>query len=224
MFNNNGSLVTWMAAYLTAVTDQTEFESYVTTDGQSASLFWNKAPIWCLRPDLHYCKIVAGLLVWCVLSDERTGLSFAIAAGEGQRSHSRVRVPWDSRPYFTLSDLRLPFSSPPTTRSATVEAFHSASTRDPWQNSKLVPLITPRHRPHRKQRSSLLLFSLCRGNMFIYEVVPQQRLPYICLFRVRCPAADVFIKSLFSNEYKCYNIIPVSTSGYIRIKYRGWTY
>jgi hypothetical protein len=32
-----------------------------------------------------------------------------------QRSLSRVRVPWDSRPYFTISDLRLPFSSPPTT-------------------------------------------------------------------------------------------------------------
>jgi hypothetical protein len=25
-------------------------------------------------------------------------------------------VPWDLRPYFTVSDLRLPFSSPPTTR------------------------------------------------------------------------------------------------------------
>jgi hypothetical protein len=28
--------------------------------------------------------------------------------------HSRVRVRWDSRPYFTLSDSRLPFPSPPT--------------------------------------------------------------------------------------------------------------
>jgi hypothetical protein len=26
-------------------------ESYVTTDGQSASLYWNKAPFWGLRPD-----------------------------------------------------------------------------------------------------------------------------------------------------------------------------
>jgi hypothetical protein len=30
-------------------------ESYVTTDGQSASLSWNKAPIWGLRPDFHCC-------------------------------------------------------------------------------------------------------------------------------------------------------------------------
>jgi hypothetical protein len=39
------------------------------------------------------------------------------------------RVPWDSWPYFIVSDLRLPFSSPPTTRRATVEVFDPASTR-----------------------------------------------------------------------------------------------
>jgi hypothetical protein len=47
------------------------------TDGQPASLSWNKAPIWGLRPDLDYCLTVAGLLVWGALSDERTGLPFA---------------------------------------------------------------------------------------------------------------------------------------------------
>jgi hypothetical protein len=39
-----------------------------------------------------------------------------------------VVVPWDLRPYFTVSDLRLPFSSPPTTRRITVEVFDPAST------------------------------------------------------------------------------------------------
>jgi hypothetical protein len=39
-------------------------ESYVTTDGQSASLSWHKAPMWGLRPDFYYCQIVAGLLMW----------------------------------------------------------------------------------------------------------------------------------------------------------------
>jgi hypothetical protein len=39
-----------------------ESESYVTTDEQSASLSWNKAPIWGLRPDIYYCQKVAGLL------------------------------------------------------------------------------------------------------------------------------------------------------------------
>jgi hypothetical protein len=72
-----------------------ESESYVTTDGQSASLSWNKASIWGLRPDFYCCQTVAGLM-WGTLSDERTGLSFTLAAGPRQRSYSRVRVLWDS--------------------------------------------------------------------------------------------------------------------------------
>jgi hypothetical protein len=86
---------------------------------------------------------VCGLLMWGTHSDERTGLSFTIAVGPRQRSYSWVLVPWDSRPYFTVSDSRLlhpggsgsriyisqeqggpfipprywaPFSSPPTTQ------------------------------------------------------------------------------------------------------------
>jgi hypothetical protein len=56
-----------------------ESGSYVTTDGQPASLSWNKTPFWGLRPDLYYRLTVAGLLIWGALSDERTGLSFTIA-------------------------------------------------------------------------------------------------------------------------------------------------
>jgi hypothetical protein len=41
----------------------TPVQSYITTDGQPASLSWNKAPIWGLWPDLDYCLTVAGLLV-----------------------------------------------------------------------------------------------------------------------------------------------------------------
>jgi hypothetical protein len=66
-------------------------QSYITTDGQSASLSWNKAPIWGLRPDFFYCQTVAGLLMWGAVSDERTGLSFTIAPGPRQRSHFRIR-------------------------------------------------------------------------------------------------------------------------------------
>jgi hypothetical protein len=40
------------------------------------------------------------------------GLSFAIAAGPCQCIHSRILVPWDSRPYFTVSDSRLSFLLP----------------------------------------------------------------------------------------------------------------
>jgi hypothetical protein len=61
-----------------------------------------------LRPDLYYCQTVPGLLMWGALSDERTGLSFIIAAGPRQRSHFWVRVPQNSWPYFTVSDSRLP--------------------------------------------------------------------------------------------------------------------
>jgi hypothetical protein len=46
--------------------------------------------------------------MWGALSDERTGVSFTIAAGPRQRSYSRDRVPWDSIPYFTVSDLDFP--------------------------------------------------------------------------------------------------------------------
>jgi hypothetical protein len=51
-----------------------ESESYVTTDGQSASLSWNKAPIWGLRPDIYYSLTLSVLFLWGALSDERTGL------------------------------------------------------------------------------------------------------------------------------------------------------
>jgi hypothetical protein len=57
---------------------ESESESYFTTDSQPASLFWNTAPFWDLRPDPYYCLTVAGLLIWGALSDESTGLSFTL--------------------------------------------------------------------------------------------------------------------------------------------------
>jgi hypothetical protein len=83
--------------------------------------------------------------MWDALSDERTGLSFTIAAGPRLRSHFRVRVPWDLRPHSTVSVLRLPFLSSPTTRRATVEVFDPASTRDSVYLSlslKLRPMVS----------------------------------------------------------------------------------
>jgi hypothetical protein len=76
--------------------DYSEPEPHVATDGQSASLSWNKASIWGLRPDFYYCLTVVGVLLWSALSDERTGLSFTIAAGPRQHNHSLFRVSWDS--------------------------------------------------------------------------------------------------------------------------------
>jgi hypothetical protein len=104
-------------------------QSHITTDGQSISKSWCQAPsaahdqifitLWQLRV----------LFFWGALSDERRSLSFVYAAGPRQSSLSRVRVPWISRPYFSVSVLRLPFSSPPTTSRVKVEAFEPASTR-----------------------------------------------------------------------------------------------
>jgi hypothetical protein len=71
---------------------------------QSTSPSWNKAPMWGLRTDFYYCQTVAGLLIWGALFDERTDLSFTISAGPRQHSHSRVPLPWDSGPYFTVLD------------------------------------------------------------------------------------------------------------------------
>jgi hypothetical protein len=42
---------------------QSQSQSYVTTDSQSASLSWNKASIWGLIPDHYYCQTVSGC--WC---------------------------------------------------------------------------------------------------------------------------------------------------------------
>jgi hypothetical protein len=117
-------ILNWLLTSLTTQVESNRVESHVTTDGQSARVSWNKAPIRSLRPDLYYCQTVAGLLMLGALSDQTTGLSFTTAAGLRQGSHSRVRVPWDSRPYFTVSD------SSPTTRRAAVEVFDPASTRD----------------------------------------------------------------------------------------------
>jgi hypothetical protein len=83
-------------------------ESYVKTDGQSASMSWNKAPIWGLRQDLYYYQTVAGvagLLMWGALSDEWTGLSFTGAAGPRQLSHSWVRAR-GTRDHILLSQIR----------------------------------------------------------------------------------------------------------------------
>jgi hypothetical protein len=91
---------------------------------------------------IYYCRTVTGLLMWGALSNEKTGLSFTIAASPRQRSRFRFQVPWDSRPYFTVSDSRLPFLTPPTTLRATVEVFDPASTRD--RNKQVKVKVTLR--------------------------------------------------------------------------------
>jgi hypothetical protein len=84
---------------------ESESVTYGTTDGQSASLSWNKAPIWGLRPDFYYFQTAACLLMWDALSDERTRLSFTIAAGlaRGDILESEAR---GTRDHILLSQIR----------------------------------------------------------------------------------------------------------------------
>jgi hypothetical protein len=117
------------------------------------------------------------------LSDERTGLSFTIAAGPSQRSHSRVRAPWDSQPYFIVSDLRLPFSSPPTTRRVTVEVFDPASTRVEWIRSYVSPPLYLRGGPnmshHLQQFRCYCVLISCCGNVSSYPLPSNGCLPLL---------------------------------------------
>jgi hypothetical protein len=102
-----------------------ESESYVTTDGQPASLSWNKAPIWGLRSDFNYFLTVAGLLIWGALSDERTGLSFTIAAvifgSESRRTRGHILLSqirdFPLRRLLRLAGSRWRYSTPPPHRS-----------------------------------------------------------------------------------------------------------
>jgi hypothetical protein len=92
-------------------------QSHIATDGQSMSKSWCRAPsvahdqifitLWQLRS--CFCGAPS-------LTRGRVCLLYMLLT-------LTTRVRWDSRPYFTFSDLRLPFSSLPTTRRV-----------NPWQN------------------------------------------------------------------------------------------
>jgi hypothetical protein len=94
---------------------QSENRNYVTTDGQLASLYSCRAPS---RSQTRFLLLSDS----CGFVDKGRPLmrgrvlSFAIAAGVRQRSHFRVRVPRDLRPYFTVLDLGLPQPGGPDPR------------------------------------------------------------------------------------------------------------
>jgi hypothetical protein len=141
-------------------------------------------PICRKRPGFCYCQTVAGLMTWGAFSDERTGLSFIHAAGSCQRSHSQVWVPSNSRPYFTVSFFRLPFSSPPTTRRVTVEVFDPASTR-----VMLNSIIKPRLLSKKFQILTVVSTYNPSNNSILYRPAFRQH----CIFskiEITLPALD----------------------------------
>jgi hypothetical protein len=141
---------------------QSQSQSHVPTDGQSASLPWYRVPIFAPRPEFCYYQTFAGMLIWGTLSNERKGLSFTTAVSavilgsESLGTHDRILLSqtetpgtWRARsPYFHPQGTGwlsytprnwVPFSSPPTTRGVTMEAFEPASTRA--TRDRLVPLV-----------------------------------------------------------------------------------
>jgi hypothetical protein len=101
---------------------QSPSQSHIATDGQSISKSWYRGPsgahvqifitLW--RLPSCFCGAPS-------LTRGRVCLLYCCWTAPGNLT--RVRVPWDSWPYFTVSDLRLPFSLPPTTRKITYRLF-----------------------------------------------------------------------------------------------------
>jgi hypothetical protein len=179
-------------------------------------------------------------------------LSFTVAVGPRQCSHSRsesrgrlmtifyclrfgtpptwrVRSPYlyppaAGWPSYTPGHW-VPFSSPPTTRRTAVELLEPASIQASDLTLLTVLLITSRHRPHRKHRSSVAVSNCCRGNTLVCEAVASKQLLYIYSSRGRCPetglCVTVFIcTSLRNNGWRredhkadtCYDGFEVVTA------------
>jgi hypothetical protein len=98
---------------LWSLTGRRTFRGYLLPRTQNSELNCNPLSLM-LRPTVSrpvclgikyaseaYDQIFITGVCWCVL--------FTISAGPHQRSYYRVRVPWDWRPHFTVSDSRLSF-------------------------------------------------------------------------------------------------------------------
>jgi hypothetical protein len=133
----------------TGLTFTVQSQNYITTDGQSASLSWCQAPIWGPRPDFYYCQTGVGRPLWrgrvCRLQLLLPSTAQSFSGPSPARliifyclrfetpPTWRARSPYLYPPGIVWSSYtprhRIPLSSPPTTRRATVEVFELASTR-----------------------------------------------------------------------------------------------
>jgi hypothetical protein len=104
--------------------------------------------------------------------------------------------------YFTVSDSRLPFPSPPTTRRATVEVFDPASTQDRL-GCPVFFFITPRRGPRRQHRlfSRTNRFSLPRER--VYRSTAQKLVWYNCPSHGRCIPTTMQAALLQSETRRC---------------------
>jgi hypothetical protein len=157
---------------------------------------WRSVNSW---PDIYYCLTVTVLFLWGALSDGRTCF-FLYAAGPCQRSLSRVRVPWISRPYFTVSVLRLSFSSPLTTLRVRVEVFDPAST--PILKPESLTLIYPQGGYHRKHVHCIVMDVYCCSLRESTGPLPSNGCPIV----ERLCCGYMFTEPLPSNRYMLHNI------------------
>jgi hypothetical protein len=115
---------------------QSEFESYITTDSQSASLSWKKAPIWGLRPDIYMPLIITALFLWASsLTRGRVWLLYMLLAlasvvflgSEFLWTRNRILLSqiWDFpfRRLLRLAGSRWRYSTPPPHRVLAPASF-----------------------------------------------------------------------------------------------------
>jgi hypothetical protein len=102
-----------------------------------------------------------------------------------------------SRPHFTVSDLRLPFSPPPTTRRVTVEVFDPASTRVNRLDLTELFLITTLHGPRKKYRLYFVAKACLQRRCIITGVNGLLLAGGICL-PSRCLAMNVYFNFVIS--------------------------
>jgi hypothetical protein len=180
------------------------------------------------------------LLLWGALSGKRTGPSFIITADPRQRSHSRARVPWDSRPYFTALDSRLHFLSPPcyvvATRSflcvvTCVSVATGCVFTKPLCTNGIFRVATGTylakhcladvHIPAFRRHVKILLSEGCRCGLPFKTLsecevrVMDQR----CLADVHIPAFRRHVKILFSEGCRCGLPFKTLSESEVRVMY-----
>jgi hypothetical protein len=112
----SGTLLSWLKS-----------ESYVTTDGQSTILSWNKAPIWGLRPDLLLLSDSCGFVdVGRSLWREDGSVVYICCWSLPEQSFSGPSPVGLPTMFYCLRFETSLF----TTRRATVKVFDPASTQD----------------------------------------------------------------------------------------------
>jgi hypothetical protein len=123
----------WLVTAPELPLSESESESYITTDSQSASLSWNKAPIWGVRPHIYLSLTITALFLW--MSSQTRGrvwllymlLALASIVFLGSeflwtRNHILLSQMWDFpfRRLLRLAGSRWRYSTPPPHRVTSV--------------------------------------------------------------------------------------------------------